>query len=59
MAKLVSEKREIVTPQRTQAGDIEPRTSPLVAAFGAGLTALFVLGAVAMVFVAFGAKPAP
>jgi hypothetical protein len=56
MAKIVSEKREFVVPTlptSTAPSDKEPQNSLLATLLGVALTAIFMVGAVAMVVLAF------
>lgn len=55
MAKIVSEKREISAPPSTsaQSSEAEISSKPIVSLLGAALTALFLCGAVFMVYMVF------
>ena len=58
MAKVVSQKREIVTAEDRKADTGEMRASPVVTGIGVFLVVLFVVGAIAMVLMTFNYQQA-
>ena len=57
MAKVVSQKREIVSAEDRKADMGEMRASPVVTGIGGFLVVLFVVGAIAVVLMAFNYQP--
>ena len=57
MAKIVSQKREMVTPEERKADLGEMRSTPLLTAVGVFFVAIFVVASIAMVLMAFNYQP--